>query len=77
MSREGAAVLAQLRELPRGYVVVYIGDDGTDETASAVLKKQISIRVGETRNKKANFYLRDPSDISQFVRHPERQISRP
>lgn len=72
---KGAAVLAQLRELPAGTVAVYIGDDGTDETALAVLKKHISIRVGETKNTKANFYLRDPSEVLQFLRQLDREIS--
>ncbi len=77
ISGEGAAVLAQLQELPKGTVVVYIGDDGNGETALAVLRKHVSIRVGETRNKTANFYLRGPSEVLQFLRHLEPEISRP
>jgi trehalose 6-phosphate phosphatase len=74
---KGAAVLTQLRELPEGTVAVYIGDDGTDETALAVLKDHISVRVGESKNTKANFYLSDPSEVLQFLRRLEREISRP
>ncbi len=74
ISGKGAAVLAQLRELPPGTIAVYIGDDGTDETALAVLKEHISIRVGEARNTKANFYLRDPSEVLQFLRRLEGEI---
>ena len=74
---KGAAVLAQLRELPEGTVAVYIGDDGTDETALAVLTEHISVRVGEAKNTKANFYLSDPSEVLQFLRRLEREIARP
>ena len=74
---KGAAVLAQLRELPVGTIAVYIGDDGTDETALAVLKDHISIRVGEGKDTKANFYLNDPSEVLQFLRRLEREISLP
>ena len=74
---KGAAVLAQLREMPEGTVAVYIGDDGTDETALAALKDHISVRVGEGKNTKANFYLSDPSEVLQFLNRLEREISRP
>jgi trehalose 6-phosphate phosphatase len=74
---KGAAVLAQLHKLPEGTLAVYIGDDGTDETALAVLKEHISVRVGEARNTEANYYLRDPSEVLQFLRRLECEISQP
>jgi trehalose 6-phosphate phosphatase len=71
---KGAAVEAELREMPEGTIAVYIGDDGTDETALAVLKEHISVRVGEKKDTKANFYLRDPSEVLGFLSQLEREI---
>jgi len=71
---KGAAVEAHLREMPAGTIAVYIGDDGTDETALAVLREHISVRVGEKKDTKANFYLRDSSEVLRFLSRLEREI---
>jgi len=71
---KGAAARVLLSELPKGTPAIYIGDDGTDESAFRALHDQITIRVGKTKESHAKFYLRDPSEVIHFLMRLEREL---
>ena len=48
---------------------VYIGDDVTDEDAFKVLKRKgLTVFVGEPGSSKADYYVKDPEEVTQFLR---------
>jgi trehalose 6-phosphate phosphatase len=64
---KGGAVLDLLSEFPPGTLAIYIGDDGTDETAFCALGDQITIRVGKPQGSAAKYYVRDPTEVIRFL----------
>ena len=72
---KGGAVRDLLRELPHGTPAIYIGDDGTDESAFRALNGQITIRVGKAPDSHAKYYLRNPSDVIRFLARLEKEIA--
>src|ERR1700678_3074328 len=64
---KGAAARALLDELPQGTVAIYIGDDGTDESAFRTLSDQITVRVGMVPGSRAKYYLRNPAEVIRFL----------
>jgi trehalose-phosphatase len=60
---KGRAVRLLLKDLPRGALPIYLGDDTTDESAFAELRRGITVRVGGHRRTKARFYLRNPDEV--------------
>jgi len=72
---KGRAVRLLLAELPRGTLPIYIGDDTTDESAFAELRRGITVRVGEHRRTRARFYLRNPDQVSVLLRRLEAEIT--
>jgi trehalose 6-phosphate phosphatase len=71
---KGGAVLELLGELPPGTPAIYIGDDGTDETAFCALGDQITIRVGKPQGSAAKYYVRDPSEVIRFLLRLEAEL---
>jgi trehalose 6-phosphate phosphatase len=71
---KGATVKSFMRELPAQSLGIYIGDDGTDESAFAALADGITIRVGRTRGTKAHFYVRNPAGVLNFLARLEREL---
>lgn len=71
---KGGAVRAILDALPPGTVTIYVGDDDTDEAAFAVLKKEITVRVGRTRTTRAHFYVRNPTEVLQLLSRLEKGL---
>jgi trehalose 6-phosphate phosphatase len=71
---KGATVMAFMRGLPTQSLGIYIGDDGTDESAFAALPDGITVRVGRTRNTKAHFYLRNPAGVLSFLARLEKEL---
>ena len=71
---KSVAVKQVLGELPAGAPVVYIGDDGTDEVAFAVLQNQITIRVGREHGTRARYYVRTPADVLRFLARLEGEL---
>jgi trehalose 6-phosphate phosphatase len=71
---KGAAARALLNTLPPGTPAIYIGDDDTDESAFRSLSDQITIRVGRAKATHAKYYLRNPTDVSDFLLRLEAQI---
>lgn len=71
-----AAVDYVLGGMPASTLVVYAGDDGTDEPAFAVLGNQITIRVGCTLHTetRARYCLPAPADVLRFLTRLEREL---
>jgi trehalose-phosphatase len=72
---KGGAVLDLLSEFPPGTPAIYIGDDGTDETAFCALGDQITIRVGRPQGSAAKYYVRDPSEVIRFLSRLEEELA--
>lgn len=64
---KGAAVQKLAREYPRRSLVIYIGDDTTDEDAFRVLPQAITVRVGKVRSTQARWYARNPAETLRFL----------
>jgi trehalose 6-phosphate phosphatase len=71
---KGVAARDLLRQFPAGTAAIYIGDDGTDESAFRELHDQITIRVGKTRESYAQCYLRNPTEVVHFLSRLEREL---
>jgi trehalose-phosphatase len=71
---KGGAVLDLLSEFPQGTPAIYIGDDGTDESAFEALGDQITIRVGKPKKSAAKYYLRDPDEVIRFLFRLEAEL---
>jgi trehalose 6-phosphate phosphatase len=69
-----AAVREALKKMPSGTIAVYIGDDETDEGVFAVLKNQITVRVGNADSTRARYCLAAPQDVLRFLSHLERAL---
>jgi len=52
-----------------GILPIYIGDDLTDEDAFNALKaKGLTVLVGKPRNSKADYYLKNTEEVTEFLR---------
>lgn len=71
---KGAAVLEVLKGLPPNTLPIYLGDDTTDESAFAVLRQGLTVRVGALRRSKARFRLRSPAEVKDFLERLEARI---
>jgi trehalose 6-phosphate phosphatase len=74
---KGAAARELLTQFPKGTPAIYIGDDGTDESAFRALRDQITIRVGKTQETDAKYYLRNTGEVVQFLLRLEAELSEP
>lgn len=48
-------------------LVIYIGDDATDEDAFKVLRQDITIKVGKNNNSLAKYFLKNPNQVASFL----------
>lgn len=65
---KGRAVRWILHLLNNGWLPIYVGDDTTDETAFAALKKGgITIRVGKSKSTRAKYYVKGYWEIPQLL----------
>jgi trehalose 6-phosphate phosphatase len=71
---KSSAIEEVLSELPAGATVVYVGDDGTDEMAFAVLPDQITVRVGRDPQTCARYFVRAPADVLRFLERVEKEL---
>jgi trehalose 6-phosphate phosphatase len=69
-----AAVKGALARMPAGTAAVYIGDDEIDETVFAVIRNQITVRVGEANGTRARYFLPGPADVLRFLSRLEREL---
>ncbi len=64
---KGDAVRREWRlRLPRA-LPIYIGNDGTDESAFAALTEGITARVGAAKPTRAHYALRDCAEVARFL----------
>lgn len=75
MGNKGKAAKDLLQQIPGRKLVFYAGDDTTDETAFALLRNSVTIRVGRFRETKANFYVKGPAEILIFLKKLEEALS--
>jgi trehalose 6-phosphate phosphatase len=71
---KGVAARDRLKQFPAGTAAIYIGDDGTDESAFQELLDQITIRVGKTKETHARYYLRSPREVIHFLSRLENEL---
>lgn len=72
MGSKGLAARELLRKRRgRNNLAIYAGDDTTDETAFALLRDAVTIRVGNFRETKAKFFLHGPAEMRVFLRKLE------
>ena len=71
---KGVAVLELFARLPEKKIVIYFGDDETDEEAFSVLPGQITVSVGSGENSHASFYVQSPSDVLNFLSRLEKEL---
>lgn len=67
---KGKAVQKMIKALDRGSLIVYIGDDKTDESAFQAIKKiGFGIKVGARAGRSlAHFWLKDCDSVLQFLK---------
>jgi len=68
MGSKGIAARDLLKQLPGRKLALYAGDDTTDETAFALLRSGVTIRVGRFRETHAKFLLRSPVEVRAFLK---------
>jgi trehalose-6-phosphatase len=56
-----------------GALPVYIGNDGTDETAFGALSSGLTARVGAARQTRARYFLRNPAEVARFLEQLEQE----
>ena len=76
MGNKGLAAKDLLKQIPGRKLVIFAGDDTTDETAFALLRNGITIRVGKFRATKANFFVRGPAEVLIFLKKLEETLTR-
>jgi trehalose 6-phosphate phosphatase len=65
---KGSVVKRFAEHLPRRTVLLYVGDDTTDEDAFRVVRRGgIAIRVGESRSSAAIYYLKGQTEIKKLL----------
>ena len=72
---KGSASQRLLAGLPGDTLPIFIGDDTTDESAFATLAQGLAIHVGGEAETQANFRLRDPAEVLEFLERLEAVIS--
>lgn len=71
---KGAAVSLLLEELPQPTLSIFVGDDVSDEKAFAVLRGEVTVRVGRPRRTGAHFRLRNPLEVRDFLERLQDEI---
>jgi trehalose-phosphatase len=75
MGSKGKAARDLLQKIPGRKLVIYAGDDTTDETAFALLRNAVTVRVGKFRETKAKFYLKSPTEVLLAIKRLEESLS--
>jgi trehalose 6-phosphate phosphatase len=75
MGSKGTAAKDLLQQIPGRKLVIYAGDDTTDETAFALLRNGVTIRVGKFRETKANFYIHGPAETLMLLKKLEETLN--
>jgi trehalose-phosphatase len=64
---KGGFVRAALKNLPKGTLGIYIGDDTTDEDAFRALPEGVTVRVGDAGESAAAYRLSSQKDVDAFL----------
>jgi len=64
---KGAAAREVVERAGNGALPIYLGDDVSDESAFAALRRGLAIRVGGRAKTNAKFRLRDPAEVTVFL----------
>lgn len=75
MGNKGKAAKDLLQQIPGRKLVIYAGDDTTDETAFALLRNGVTIRVGKFQETKANFYVNGPAEVLTVLKKLEEALA--
>jgi len=70
---KGAALRDFMKGLRPGFLPIYMGDDLTDEPAFHAVRRGISVRVGGHGPTIAQFRLKDPNEVRQFLERLEKE----
>jgi trehalose-phosphatase len=68
---KGAAARRLLAKLSGRWLPVYAGDDKSDESVFATLRRGVTIQVGGRNSTRAGFRLRDPAEVREFLERLE------
>ena len=68
---KGVAVKESLKKFAERPLVIFVGDDTTDEEVFRSLPGAITIRVGARNNTGAKYYLRSPAEVLAFLERLE------
>jgi len=71
---KGPAVRALILNKRQPVLPVFVGDDTTDEMAFTVIPDGLTVRVGGRTRTNAQFYLRNPGEVKQFLEKLEAEI---
>jgi trehalose 6-phosphate phosphatase len=74
MQGKGATVRVLLARMHPAPLPVYVGDDTTDESAFAVLRRGITVCVGPSRPTRARFALRGTQEVRMFLEKLGREM---
>ncbi len=72
---KGATVRRLAEKAEEGALVIYAGDDTTDESVFATLKSGITLHVGHNPHTQARFRVRDPEEVRRFLERLEEELS--
>jgi trehalose 6-phosphate phosphatase len=72
---KGVAMREFIRGLRAPFLPIYVGDDLTDESAFAALRRGITVRVAPVSRTKAQFRLRDAKEVRVFLERLEEELS--
>lgn len=72
---KGEAVRRVLATMPRPCLPIYVGDDQQDESAFAILRWGITVRVGNARRSRARYRLANSNQVRLFLERLARDLS--
>jgi trehalose 6-phosphate synthase/phosphatase len=72
---KGATVQKLVEEAGKGALVIYAGDDTTDESVFATLKGGITLHVGHNPHTKARFRVRNPEEVRRFLERLDEELA--
>jgi trehalose 6-phosphate phosphatase len=75
MGNKGLAAKDLLKQIPGRKLALYAGDDTTDETAFALLRNGVTIRVGKFQETKANYFVQGPAEVLMFLKKLEETLA--
>lgn len=68
---KSVAIKASLKRFPKRPLVIFAGDDATDEEVFGALRGAITIRIGSGGETQAKYFLRSPQEMLKFLERLE------